>query len=574
MSAKIIDSHRYKKISRKELENKKKSNKIRYSTKTKKSNDLKYKREKLSKIKQKNKLNNTVTLKMDKDNEKIKYKKNKIYIPTIFKVLVIIVAVFLIGIISRKIVNFENMDILNVFSNKEKDVKLEKDYALRLGISKLDTTDVSKTRNIILNELYLNSTLRLLEINKDYTINYMSASKIEKISNKEYLVYLNEEYDLTYEDLNQAINKIKSAGETNSYYKNVANIKEITKENDYIRILLNNEDPYYVYKLDFPINIDSSSLAFKVQNVSDSMISFNRLKSNSNIKSITLTNYSDTDDMVADFRDDKIDMFFASSDGIMQMIGKHEYNIKKYRDGENIFLFGNKDSNVFKLKEIRKALVYSLKREDIIKEINNSFSELIDLPFIYSEIKYKYDIYGAENELLSNGWKKENGIYTKNIDGKSIKAELNILVNEEDSTKTQIANLIKEMAQNVGIKINVNIAKSKDFTTKLTNKEYDIILADVYFNQYPDIDYLKEYVNINENVNNAFNNVYQSSNVDELTSNIAKLQETLSSEVACIGILARNTNIVYQKYITGFDYTNYLKVFSDFTNIGKILSEE
>ena len=475
MSAKIIDSHRYKKISRKELENKKKSNKIRYSTKTKKSNDLTYKREKLSKIKQKNKLNNTVTLKMDKDNEKIKYKKNKIYIPTIFKVLVIIVAVFLIGIISRKIVNFENMDILNVFSNKEKDVKLEKDYALRLGISKLDTTDVSKTRNIILNELYLNSTLRLLEINKDYTINYMSASKIEKISNKEYLVYLNEEYDLTYEDLNQAINKIKSAGETNSYYKNVANIKEITKENDYIRILLNNEDPYYVYKLDFPINIDSSSLDFKVQNVSDSMISFNRLKSNSNIKSITLTNYSDTDDMVADFRDDKIDMFFASSDGIMQMIGKHEYNIKKYRDGENIFLFGNKDSNVFKLKEIRKALVYSLKREDIIKEINNSFSELIDLPFIYSEIKYKYDIYGAENELLSNGWKKENGIYTKNIDGKSIKAELNILVNEEDSTKTQIANLIKEMAQNVGIKINVNIAKSKDFTTKLTNKEYDII---------------------------------------------------------------------------------------------------
>ena len=71
---------------------------------------------------------------------------------------------------------------------------------------------------------------------------------------------------------------------------------------------------------------------------------------------------------------------------------------------------------LFKLKEIRKALVYSLKREDIIKEINNSFSELIDLPFIYSEIKYKYDIYGAENELLSNGWKKENGIYTKNIE--------------------------------------------------------------------------------------------------------------------------------------------------------------
>lgn len=44
------------------------------------------------------------------------------------------------------------------------------------------------------------------------------------------------------------------------------------------------------------------------------------------------------------------------------------------------------------------------------------FSEVIDIPYIYSDIKYKYDLYAAENALLINGWKKTSGIYTKMMD--------------------------------------------------------------------------------------------------------------------------------------------------------------
>ena len=38
---------------------------------------------------------------------------------------------------------------------------------------------------------------------------------------------------------------------------------------------------------------------------------------------------------------------------------------------------------------------------EIVKEINSSFSEVIDIPYIYSDIKMKYDVYGAQNVLLS-----------------------------------------------------------------------------------------------------------------------------------------------------------------------------
>ena len=130
------------------------------------------------------------------------------------------------------------------------------------------------------------------------------------------------------------------------------------------------------------------------------------------------------------------------------------------------------------------------------------------------------------------------------------------------------------MAQNIGIKINVNILKEKEFNEKMQNKDYDIIIADVFVNQYPDIEFLKEYVNINDVTNNAFSKVYESNSVEELTSSISSLEEKLSSEVACIGILARNSNLVYQKYISGFEYTNYLKLFTDLENIGKIIEEK
>lgn len=602
MSAEIINPDRYKKTTRKEIEKRKKNNKLKNSTSFKKANSLKYKKEKKSRLKDKNKLkigklenryvsdyevnikpNFNVKLKeKSRDNNKDKNKKKvkNIYFPTPLKISFAIIGIVVIGFISKKIVKFENMPLISVFSNKENKKELQKEYNLKLGITKLDTTDMLKSRNIVLDELGFLSNARLVEINKDYTINYLAAEKIEKINNMEYIIYLNKEYGLSINDIKSGIEKIKSLGEESPYYKNIINISSVEEieKNKSFKISLQNHDPYYIYKLDFPIEVqnnkDNEGVKYSVQSKTDSALTLNKNKSGTSLSTISLNNYQDSDDMVADFRDDKIDMFFASSDLTMQLIGKHEYNVKKYRDGENIFLFGNKDSKLFGLKEVRKALAYSLKREDIIKEVNKSFSELIDLPFIYSQVKYKYDIYGAENELLASGWKKKNGVYTKVIDGESRNLELNLIVKETDETKKKIASLLKEMAQNIGIKINVNILKEKEFNEKMQNKDYDIIIADVFVNQYPDIEFLKEYVNINYVTNNAFSKVYESNSVEELTSSISSLEETLSSEVACIGILARNSNLVYQKYISGFEYTNYLKLFTDLENIGKIIEEK
>ena len=202
---------------------------------------------------------------------------------------------------------------------------------------------------------------------------------------------------------------------------------------------------------------------------------------------------------------------------------------------------------------------------------DNNFIEVIDLPFLYSTIKYKYDVVGAQNIMNSNGWNKNGyGIYEKYENGNYIGATLRLLVNEQDTNKVNIANNIKNMAQNVGINIEIETLSQENISQKVESGDYDIVLASVYLNETPNISFLKNYLNINEETDQAFLQV-ENSNAEDLPQNIQNLEYVLSNEVACIGIYARNINLVYQKYISGFDNINYMKIFYNINNIGKII---
>ena len=254
----------------------------------------------------------------------------------------------------------------------------------------------------------------------------------------------------------------------------------------------------------------------------------------------------------------------------MQLIGQKDYSVKKYKDGETLFIFGNKTSNTFSRKELRTALMYSLNRDEIVKTSDNNFIEIIDLPFMYSSIKYKYDLVGAKNIMISNGWNQNSvGIYEKVENGNYITATLRLLVNSQDENKLNIANNIKNMAYNAGINIEIIALTSEEIQQRVDSLDYDIVLATIYLNETPDIRFLRNYLDINDATAQAFTQVEQSS-IENLPQNIQNLEYVLSDEVACIGIYARNINLVYQKYIYGFDELNYMSIFSNLNNIGKI----
>lgn len=573
MSANIINSHRYKKTTRKKANENKERIKANQKYKKEKLKNLKEKRKnevKDSYIKLNNNFNSNYNTNLNNNTNKNKKKTRKHNFPGLLKIIGLVACIALIAIISRIIVKKENEPVVQADFNTEKKVSLVQDYNFKIGMSKLDSTNYLSSKNIILNELVSSLSNKLISINKDYSINYIVAKSIKKVSNKQYFIELNSDYNVKIEDIKNTVNEIKSAGDKNIYYECINNIWSIDEQGkNEFSITLKQDNPYFVYNLTFPIVNTGNNYPYDIKNEGESSVLFTRKKSNSTLSTIQFTGYSDIDNLIEDFKNGKIDMFTASSDSIMQLIGKYEYNVKKYRDGQNIFLLGNKDSKVFSQKEVRQALLYSLNREEIVKKINSTFSEVIDIPYIYSSIRYKYDIVGAKNILIQYGWKNEKGMNKKTVGEEELTLELTLLVNEKDNTKVKIADMIKDMAENVGIRINIKKAKDAKLTELIKNKSYDIILADVYVNDKPDITYLEEYININDKVNSALNIVKQNS-IEDLPKNIATLQDVISDEIACIGILARNTNVVYQKNINGFEDINYMKVFYNLENIGKI----
>ena len=561
MNDKIINPKMYKKTTKAKL-NKVKKNKSKNKSKNKnEENGF-----------EKNKTLNFSKKKTKKNNKKIFLKK---FLVVIFFVSILIGIVILYKQISSKKALEKANAVPEVYNQKNEKIDLVENYNFRIGISKLDTTDVMKTKNVILNELFLKTKNQLVSVNKDYSINYLIAKKVEKISNKEYIINLNTDMKYQISDVLSSIIEIKRIGASNIYYSYIDNIENTaTIENDKIKVILKKDNPYFVYTLKFPItkvgeNNENNSTEYLVSSKTDTQVDFTKSKAKSTVGAIKFSNYEDSSNMVNDFKENKIDMFFASSDSNMQLIGKYEHNTKKYRDGETTFVLGNKDSLFFSKKEIRQAIAYAINRDEIVKKTNNSnFFEVIDLPYIYSNVNYKYDTYAATNALVSNGWNKSSGIYSKKIDNQNKKMELNLLVNADDSSKLKIADMIKQMLEQFGIKTNIVSLKEKQLNERINSGQYDIVLANLYINDYPDITYLEKHLNLNDITNKAFEQFKQGDS-ESTFSNLQNLQNVLSSEVACIGVMARTTNVIYQKDITGFDDIGYMKIF-DFEKIGKL----
>ena len=589
MSAKIIDSRRYKTITKTELNKKKqKSQEMLKNSKSKSrtnkvsssdnSNTSFITNLRMKKIKER-KIERDMLLYSRPQRTVIKEPKKKIYIPKSFVIVTCVIALALIVYISAKIMKVDEIVTQSVFGDNDKteeNIKLENDYDLKIGLTAFSNKDNYTSNNLILNDLTKNSSLSLIKVDKDYKLKYEIARSIQKNSELEYLITLNDKYKIDIDDIKYSVDKILNSGEQNMYYDRLSNIQEIlpgTQKNTVI-IKLKESNPYFVYYLDFPlIDIDGKVNGDFLYSQADKSGMFVRSPKSeiSSLKSITLNEYSSIESVVEDFVDNNLDVFFATSNNDMQLIGKKEYNVKKYKDGETLFIFGNKESNMFKRDEIRKALMYSLNRDEIVKNSDNNFIELIDLPFIDSSIKYKYDVTGSNNLMESNGWSRNDGnIYSKYEDSKRVEATLKLVVNSNDASKLNVAENIKNMALNVGINIEIIAVTPEQVQEKINSKDYDLVLATVYIDETPDIRFLEQYLNINDKTEQAFLQV-ENSSVEKLEENIQNLEYVLSDEVACIGIYARNINLVYQKQISGFEDINYMKIFSNMNRIGKII---
>ena len=471
----------------------------------------------------------------------------------------------LLSVVSASLFEIEENEYVAVVANTE-ERKINKDFDLKIGISNLNLK-----RNVIINELKNVSYSSILSYDEKYNITLDLAESITKDDNLSYTIKFKK--DSVNEIVKSVIEGINTDSQ-NIYYSAISNIDKTEIVDKYtLSIKLKEENDYFIYYLDFPVVSNSDVVNRKYNYEKNSSLlsaSFSKAKNADDIlSSITVLNYESTSNLINDFKNGIINMFLTSDEDDMKLLSRYDYNIKKYRDGQTYFLLSNPNSELAKMSEVRKAIVYSLDRQNIAKKVSTSFAEVIDVPYIYSTINYKYDTYAIDNILSSNGWSKKNGLYTKkNEDSDEVKLKLKIVVNSSDSIRLKIGEMIADMLEENSIGVELKRLSSEELTEAVESMDYDFILSVVNITQNPDITFLYNYININEAVSEAIKKV-KDSDFYTITEAVNNLENTIYNEVACIGIISKNTNVIYGKDIVGFDNISYMRIFNDISKIGK-----
>ena len=191
MSAKIIDSHRYKTITktqvdkkRKNVENSFKSNKKSYKKSNKystnDSNNSFISNLRIKKLRER-KLEREMLLYSRPQRTVIKEPKQKIYIPKSFGIICAILVLIVLVYISAKIMKLDEVITANVFNNSQKEqenINLEKNYNLSIGLTALNNTNVNTSTNLILNDIYKATSLSLIKVEQDYSLKYQVAKNM------------------------------------------------------------------------------------------------------------------------------------------------------------------------------------------------------------------------------------------------------------------------------------------------------------------------------------------------------------------------------------------------------------
>jgi len=470
------------------------------------------------------------------------------------------ILLILIGIISRAILKDENEPFIPLFFSTN-----ENEEVIRIGVITEDNLNDLNSNNVVLSELKKYSTDMLLVINEDYSITYKCIANVTKLSNKEYNLIRNEKSNVTAQKIKECLESYKQ-NKTSIYYTKLNNIQSITVvDENTINVKLKLNDPYFVYSLEISLdtNLDQSSYVKDSASTTNKLI-FNRHEdANKELPlKVTVMKYKDMYAAVNAYKENGIDIFVTNAENVENILGKYEYNIKTYRNGKSVFLFGNPESELYEKAEVRQAIVYSINRDSIIKDVLKSKGDKIDLPYIYDVTKYKYDVYATENLLLTNKYEKVNKVYTKTENGKKTTLELNLLVNKNDEIKVSIANRIKNNLNSVGIKVNIERLTESKINTRIKKGTYDLLLASVNLNNNPDIYFVQNNLYITENVKQAILNIDNSA-VQDLNTNIMNLQNTLSQDISAIGIYGDVSYLVYSKNIIGLDNVSYMNLFKN-----------
>lgn len=522
------------------------------------------------------------TMFVTKKGMKLNMKSNWFkYVFIIFIVIILIFSIYKI----RKDEASQELEQEKVTTSEKEKVK-----EIRLAIAEFDTINPILSNNKNVQEVSKLIYDPLVTLTSDYKAEPCLATEWAKQSGNSYLIKLRENVKwsdgqrFTAEDVKYTIDRLKDTPSIYSY--NVQYVTSLDIVDDYtVRINLDHEVPFFEYNLTFPIlskdyyegedfvNTSKNSAPtctgkYKISKVESSCIT---LEKNTNwwnkgtdlsLEKITVNLYSSIGELYNSFKMGGIDLISTTNENYQEYIGTIGYNSKEMKGREHSFLVLNTSNYFLSKQEVRKAISYSIDKENIVSSVINNKCYTSSFPLDYGswlsqgqDASSGYNVEQAKQLLVENGWSYKNSYWQKTENWKTQKLSLNLLVKASDGTKVQVAENIKSQLEAQGIRINIVQASDEQYTNSLNSRNYDIALCTITLSPSPNLETFFGVGNLanyaNEEVTNIMNEVKNTTDENVLKEKHQRLAEIYKTDIPYISLYSNKYIVAYNTELVG-----------------------
>lgn len=475
---------------------------------------------------------------------------------------------------------------------------------LNLPISEIDTLNPLNTKNIqvanVLNFIYE----PLISYKSNEEIEGVLAYEWAKIDAYNWIITLRDDViwhdgkNFTADDVIFTFNTLLNNDFT--YSNNLKNVNEIEKiSNNSIKIILKEKDDFFINKLSFPIISKSYFNATGINDeeklnkpigtgpykyITTDLNGIIRLEFNlhwwkqndSKLQKINLYNYATYGEAIKAFKSVELDLITTNMSEWKEKFGTIGINSYSFENSEYELIIPNCKIDSLKENSVRRAILQSINRENIINSIYDDNASISDTP-IHTNSKYsisnaEYDLEKAKQILINAGWEeKENG-WQKEIDGKIQVLNFNLLVNSESEKKIAVAEKIKNDLNELGIKITITMVPMENIINLIEQDKFDLVLTsfdiknEAMLHESVEKDNILNYANYSsESMESLINKL----KIDDYNynENMYSFAQLYKNDAPYIGLYFKTSTILTNKSVKGnFEptWSNYFRNITSF----------
>lgn len=473
---------------------------------------------------------------------------------------------------------------------------------LRLSIVELDTLNPILSNNRNVQEISKVIFEPLVTLNENYKLEYCLAEEIAKIDEINYVIKLRKgvlwenNANFTADDVKFTIDIIKDLekrGIHSIYTENLKNVVGLeTIDSSTLKITLSHEIPFFEYNLTFPIMCASyyqgedfaSSLKapigtgmFKISETSANMIKlikndnyWNTAK-DSTVTEVYVNLYNSMGEAYNAFKSGDIDIIIVKNTNVEEYIGTLGYNKIEFKSRDYDFISLNTNNYILSDVNIRKALGDIIDKNKLVANclgsgyVASNFSLDMGNWLYTKDLNISTDTEQARQILLVNGWTQVNNKWQKKIDGRTIKLEITLTVNNNNSTRIAIAEELKKQFEDFGIVIHIRQLSAESYATALNNRDYEMILCGIQTAFSPNLNTFFGEGNLSNYNNNEIleimNTIKNTTDENVLYERYSRLYDIYLEEVPYIGLYRNTISVIYNQGLVGNIKPNLFNIY-------------